>query len=79
MLGKDPASRVGGLLLLGLALGIPCLMAGCGGGGSGDRPAPFDPAVAKKNQDLMSGGYGDEIRADYKAKSKARAAAKKQT
>jgi hypothetical protein len=77
MLAENPIARGAGRLLLGLALGIPCLMAGCGGGGSGDKPAQFDPEVAKKNQDLMSGGYRDAIYADAKAKGKVKEAAKK--
>jgi hypothetical protein len=76
MLVKSPWFRGGGCLLLSLVLGIPWLMAGCGEGG-GDKPAAFDEAQKKKNQELMSGGYRDQIFAHYKGKVDSKDAAKK--
>jgi hypothetical protein len=75
MLGNDRASRMGARLLLGLALGLSCPTSGCDGGGN-DKPAAFDPEVAKKNQELMNGGYRNAIlkhRAESQAKAKAAA------
>jgi hypothetical protein len=76
MLGHWHRSRMGGCLLLGLALFCPT--SGCGvGGASESKPAEFSPEVQKKNQDLMSGGYRDQIVAAHKAQASSKKAAAK--
>jgi hypothetical protein len=80
MLANHPTSRRGSCLLLGLALGITYLIAGCGDGGGGDQPAPFSEEQKKKNQALISGGYREQILAEaakLKAEAKQKATAKK--
>jgi hypothetical protein len=77
MLGDRRASRAGSLILLGLAAGLAGLTPGCGAGGGGDKPASFPPEVQAKNRELMSGGYGDSIRAHQKAAHQAGKAATK--
>ena len=80
MLANHLTSRRGSCPLLGLALGITYLMAGCGDGGGGDQPAPFSEAQKKKNQAFISGGYREQILAEaakLKAEAKQKAAAKK--
>jgi hypothetical protein len=57
-----------------LALGIPCLVVGCGGGDS-SKPAPVDAAQAKKAQDYMA-NYRQQMIEAHKAKAKAKAAGK---
>ena len=76
MAAHDPRCRMGAHLLLMLALGIPCLVVGCGGG-DGSKPAPVDAAQAKKVQKYMA-NYREQIIAELtKAKAKAKAAGKK--
>jgi len=60
-------------LLLGVALGASCLhvMAGCGGGPSGTKPAEVGESQAKKAQEYMA-GYREQMVADNKAKAKAK-------
>jgi hypothetical protein len=76
MAAGDPRCRMGAHFLLVLALCIPCLLVGCGGGDGGSKPAPVDAAQSKKVQQYMA-GYRDQIIADNKAKAKAKAEAKK--
>jgi hypothetical protein len=66
----NPECRMGAHLLLVLALGIPCLVVGCGEGDS--KPAPTTEAQGEKMQKYMS-NYGEQI----KAANRAKAAAKK--
>jgi hypothetical protein len=75
MAAGDPRCRMGAHLLLVLALGITCLVVGCGGGDDGSKPVPVDAALAKKAQEYMA-GYREQIIADNKAKAKAKAEAK---
>jgi hypothetical protein len=77
MVAKHRSFGRGGRLLLGLALGMPCLMAGCGDKGSG-QPAPVDPAVQEKNRKIMSGGYRQDYLDLHKAEGKSGKAAAKQ-
>jgi hypothetical protein len=70
MLGNGPASGAGRRRLAGLALGITCILAGCGGGGGGDRAAAFSPEVQAANKEVMSGGYRETYRQAYQAKGK---------
>jgi hypothetical protein len=74
MAAHDLRCRMGVHLLLVLALGLPCLVAGCEGG-AGDAPAPVDVAQEKKVQKYMT-SYRDQIIADNKAKANAKAAGK---
>ena len=74
MAAHDQRCRMGAQLLLALALGIPCLVVGCEGGG-GDAAAPVDAAQEKKVQKYMT-SYRDQIIADNKAKAKAKTAGK---
>jgi hypothetical protein len=60
----DDRCRMGAQLLL--ALGIPCLVVGCGEGDS--KPAPTDAAQGQKIQKYMS-DYGQQIKAANKAKA----------
>jgi hypothetical protein len=78
MAACDPRCRMKAHFLLMLALGIPSLVVGCGGGESGAKPAPVEAAQAKKAQAYMA-GYREQIVADNKAKAndKAKAAPKK--
>jgi hypothetical protein len=66
MSAHDPRCRIGAPLLLVLALGIPCLVAGCGEGDS--RPAPTSAEQGQKIQKYMS-DYGQQIKAVNKAKA----------
>ncbi len=75
MAAHDHTCRMGALLLLVLAVGIPCLVVGCGGGES-DKPAPVDAEQGKKVQQYMA-GYREQIVADNIAKAKAKAESKK--
>ena len=75
MAAHDPRCRMGAHLLLVLALGIPCLIVGCGGG-TDSKPAPVDAEQGKKIQKYMS-DYGEQIIADNKAKAKAKAEGKR--
>jgi hypothetical protein len=74
MLANDRPNLRPRRLFLGLALGIPYLIGGCGDTGSG-TPAPVDATQAKKAQAYMA-GYREQIIADNKAKAKAKAAGK---
>ena len=74
MAAHDQRCRMAAHLLLVLALGIPCLVVGCEGGGS-DAAAPVDAAQAKKVQNYMT-NYRDQIIADNKAKAKAKTTGK---
>jgi hypothetical protein len=74
MLANDCPNRRPRRLFLGLALGIPYLIAGCGDGG-GDKPVPVDAVQVKKAQQYMA-GYREQIIADNKAKAKAKATGK---
>jgi hypothetical protein len=60
---------MGALFLFLLALGIPCLVIGCGGGES-TQQVPVDAAQTKKAQQYLS-NYGEQMRAENKAKAKA--------
>jgi hypothetical protein len=62
----DDRCRMGAQLLLALALGIPCLVVGCGEGDP--KPAPTDAAQGQKIQKYMS-DYGQQIKAANKAKA----------
>jgi hypothetical protein len=73
MATHDQMCRRGAHLLLLVALGIPSMAVGCAGGG--DAPAPVNAAQEKKVQNYMS-SYGEQIRADNKAKAKGKAAGK---
>jgi hypothetical protein len=75
MAAYDPRCRMGAPLLLMLALGIPCLVAGCGDGESGSKPAPIDPALQKKVQQHL-GGYREQLIAEAKSQAQAKAKAK---
>ena len=66
MKAHDDRCRMGAQLLLALALGIPCLVVGCGEGDS--KPAPTDAAQGEKIQKYMS-DYGQQIKAANKAKA----------
>jgi hypothetical protein len=57
-----------------LTLGIPCLMAGCGGDSS-SKPAPIDQSQQKKVQEYL-GGYKEQLIAQAKSQAKAKAKAK---
>ncbi len=69
-----PRRRIGLHLPVMLALALPSLMAGCGGGGS--APAPVDAAQTKKVQEYMK-SYKQQLIAEAKAQAKAKAAEKK--
>jgi hypothetical protein len=66
MSAHDPRCRIEAPLLLVLALGIPCLVVGCGGGDS--KPAPTSAEQGQKIQKYMS-DYGQQIKAVNKAKA----------
>jgi hypothetical protein len=66
MSAHDPRCRIEASLLLVLALGIPCLVIGCGGGDS--KPAPTSAEQGQKIQKYMS-DYGQQIKAANKAKA----------
>jgi hypothetical protein len=74
MAARDPRRRLGTHRLGMLALGIPCLMVGCGEDRS--KPATVDAEQGKKVQQYMK-NYREQIIADNKAKAEAKAAAKK--
>jgi hypothetical protein len=65
----NPECRRGAPLLLVLALGIPCLVVGCGTGDS--KPAPTSAEQGEKIQKYMS-DYGQQIKAANKAKAGAK-------
>ena len=65
--------RLGAHFLLALAVGMPCLMAGCGGEDA-SKPAPVDAALGKKAQAYMA-GYREQMIAANKAKAQAKASA----
>jgi hypothetical protein len=52
------------------------MLAGCGDGGSGSKTAPVDAVQAKKAQEYMK-NYGEQMRAENKAKANAKAQPKK--
>ena len=69
MPADDCTRRWGCRFLLILALGVPCLIAGCGDGGT--QPAPVEPVQQKKVQEYM-GNYREQMVAANKAKAKAK-------
>jgi hypothetical protein len=71
MPADDRTRRWGCRFLLVLALGIPCLIAGCGDGG-GTQPAGFDEAQKQKVKEYL-GGYREQLIAEAKSKAKAKA------
>ena len=75
MAAHDSRCRMGAHLLLMLALGIPSLVVGCGGGDS-SKPAPVDAEQGKKAQQYMA-NYREQMIEANKAKAKEKAAAKK--
>jgi hypothetical protein len=66
-----PRYHIGAYLLLALALGIPCIVAGCWGGEGGSKPAAIPEAQQKKMQEYF-GGYREQLIATAKAKAKAK-------
>ena len=69
MPADDRTRRWGCRILLILALGIPCLIAGCGDGGT--QPAPVDTAQKQKVQEYL-GGYREQMIAANKAKAQSK-------
>jgi hypothetical protein len=76
MAARDPRCRSGAHLLRLLALGIPCLVVGCGVGGDSSKPAPVETSLAKKAQEHL-GGYKQQMIEYNKAQAKAKAEGKK--
>ena len=74
MAAHDRTCRMGALLLFPLALGIPWLVIGCGGG-EGSQQVPVDAAQTKKAQQYLS-NYREQMIAENKAKAKAKAPGK---
>jgi hypothetical protein len=60
---------MGALVLFLLALGIPCLVIGCGGGESSQQ-TPAEAAQTKKAQQYLS-NYSEQMIEANKAKAKA--------
>ena len=69
MPADDCTRRWGCRFLLILALGIPCLIAGCGDGGT--QPAAVEPVQQKKVQEYL-GNYREQMIAANKEKAKAK-------
>ncbi len=69
MPADDCTRRWGCRILLILAVGIPCLIAGCGDGGT--QPAAVEPDQQKKAQAYL-GGYREQMIAANKEKAKAK-------
>jgi hypothetical protein len=65
----DCTRRWGCRFLLVLALGAPCLVAGCGDAGT--EPAPVAPVQQKKVQEYL-GNYRQQMVEANKAKAKAK-------
>jgi hypothetical protein len=66
----DCTRRWGCRFLLVLAIGVPCLIAGCGDGG-GTQPAPIEPVQQKKVQEYL-GNYRQQMIEANKAKAKSK-------
>jgi hypothetical protein len=69
MPARDIRCHLGKNLLVMLALGIPCSVAGCGGADS-SKPAPITAEQGKKAQAYMS-NYRQQMTDANKAKAKA--------
>ena len=65
----DCTRRWGCRFFLVLVLGVPCLIAGCGDGGT--QPAPVEPVQQKKVQEYL-GNYRQQMVEANKAKAKAK-------
>jgi len=74
MPADDRTCRWGCRILVILALGIPCLIAGCGDGGT--QPAAIEPVQQKKVQEYL-GNYRQQMVEANKAKAKVNDAPKK--
>jgi hypothetical protein len=68
---------MGAHLLLPLALGIPCWLAGCGDGDSASRPASIDKVQQQQVQQHLGAGYREQLIAEAKKQAEAKAQAKK--
>jgi len=69
MPADDRMRRWGCRFLLILALSVPCLIAGCGDGGT--QPAPVEPVQQKKVQEYL-GNYRQQMIDANKAKAKSK-------